>query len=248
MKHHLLIGILVGTAGFSGRLVAQADSTISHGVNAFGYEVRQGATPELLVPIETAALAIREKWFASERIKRGMDAEGTTIVECTVERDGTIDDVELVLSSGDTSLDEDALASIREAGLKGLSDNSKATQLRFVFFFNLPSTKDRPACGILKLGPFKKAGAAVTQPRALEYPDPEYSEEARRANYQGSLRLGLTVDTEGVPADVCVEQGLGMGLDEKAISSVSRWKFEPGKENGVPVPVRINVEVRFALY
>jgi outer membrane biosynthesis protein TonB len=39
-----------------------------------------------------------------------------------------------------------------------------------------------------------------------------------------------------------------MGLDERAIASVSNWKFEAGRENGVPVPVRIKVEVSFALY
>ena len=248
MKHRFLLGILIGTLSFGGRIAAQSDPSGTTGVNAFGYEVPYAQTPELLKAIDKGTLAIRDKWFASERIKRGVDANGTAIIECRIERDGTIGDVQLVLSSGDTSLDEDALSSVVGAVFKELPGNFKATQLRFVFFFNLPSTKDRPACDALKLGPFKKAGGAVTPPQVLEQGTPDYSEEARRVRYQGSLQLGLTVNTEGAPGDICVEQGLGMGLDERAIASVSNWKFEAGRENGVPVPVRIKVEVSFALY
>ena len=36
-----------------------------------------------------------------------------------------------------------------------------------------------------------------------------------------------------------------MGLDEKAIAAVSQWKFEPALKDGRPVPVQINVEVKF---
>jgi TonB family protein len=66
--------------------------------------------------------------------------------------------------------------------------------------------------------------------------------------YQGTAELRLTVAPDGTPTDVCVEQGLGMGLDEKAIGAVKSWNFNPSTENGEPVPVRIAVEVDFRLY
>jgi len=39
-----------------------------------------------------------------------------------------------------------------------------------------------------------------------------------------------------------------MGLDEKAIEAVRRYRFNPALKDGVPVPVEIKVEVNFRLY
>jgi TonB family protein len=79
-------------------------------------------------------------------------------------------------------------------------------------------------------------------------PDPEYSEEARRAHYQGSVVLNLTVAPDGTVKEVCLDQVLGMGLDEKAVAAVRSWKFEPATENSVPVAVRTSAETEFRLY
>jgi TonB family protein len=45
-----------------------------------------------------------------------------------------------------------------------------------------------------------------------------------------------------------VQRTLGLGLDEKAIEAVRKWKFEPAMKNGQPVAVQVNVEVNFRLY
>jgi periplasmic protein TonB len=91
-------------------------------------------------------------------------------------------------------------------------------------------------------------GGGVSAPRTIYDPDPEYSEEARKAKYQGTVTLSLVVDSEGHPRNVHVVRSLGMGLDEKAIEAVSKWRFEPGLKNGYPVAVQIAVEVVFRLY
>ena len=91
-------------------------------------------------------------------------------------------------------------------------------------------------------------GGGVSAPRTIYDPDPEYSEDARKAKYQGSVTLSLVVDSEGHPRNVHVVRSLGMGLDEKAIEAVSKWRFEPGLKNGRPVAVQIGVEVVFRLY
>ena len=93
-----------------------------------------------------------------------------------------------------------------------------------------------------------RVGGGVTAPRALDTPDPEYSEEARKAKYQGTCVLWLIVGPDGKPRDVKVARALGMGLDEKAIEAVRNWKFEPAMKDGKPVAVQINVEVNFRLY
>jgi len=96
-------------------------------------------------------------------------------------------------------------------------------------------------------GPYR-VGGGVSAPKALYAPDPEYSEEARKAKYQGTVVLWVVVGPDGRPRDIKVQRTLGMGLDEKAMEAVRTWKFEPARLNGSPVAVQINVEVNFRLY
>jgi periplasmic protein TonB len=93
-----------------------------------------------------------------------------------------------------------------------------------------------------------RVGGGVSAPKVVYDPDPEYSEEARKAKYQGTVILWLVVSPEGKPQQIRVQRSLGMGLDEKAIEAVRNWRFEPAKKDGQPVPVMINVEVNFRLY
>lgn len=93
-----------------------------------------------------------------------------------------------------------------------------------------------------------RVGGGVSAPRVLVNPSPDYSEEARKAKYQGTVVLWLIVDSNGKPRDVRVARSLGMGLDQKAIEAVRQWKFQPAMKDGTPVAVQINVEVNFHLY
>lgn len=91
-------------------------------------------------------------------------------------------------------------------------------------------------------------GGGVSPPRVIYQVDPEFSEEARKAKYQGTCTLMLVVDTSGRPTNIRVASSLGMGLDEKAIEAVKNWRFEPSQKDGHPVRVEIAVEVEFHLY
>jgi len=93
-----------------------------------------------------------------------------------------------------------------------------------------------------------KVGGGVSAPKAIYAPDPEYSEEARKAKYQGTCVLWLIVGPDGRARDIRVARTLGLGLDEKAMEAVKTWKFEPAMKDGKPVAVQINVEVTFRLY
>jgi len=93
-----------------------------------------------------------------------------------------------------------------------------------------------------------RVGGGVSAPKAIYAPDPEYSEEARKAKFQGTCVLWLVVGPDGKPRDIKVSRTLGLGLDEKAIEAVKQWKFEPAMKDGKPVAVQINVEVSFRLY
>lgn len=93
-----------------------------------------------------------------------------------------------------------------------------------------------------------RVGKDVSPPKVTYAPDPEYSDEAQAARYQGTVVLWLVVDADGSPQKIKVQRSLGMGLDEEAIKAVKQWKFEPATRAGQPVAVMINVEVNFRLY
>ncbi len=92
-----------------------------------------------------------------------------------------------------------------------------------------------------------RAGGEVSSPILISKVEPEYSEEARKAKYSGTVLLSVVVDEHGIPQDIHVVRPLGLGLDEKAIEAVQRWRFRPGIRNGKPVRVRATIEVSFRL-
>ena len=96
-------------------------------------------------------------------------------------------------------------------------------------------------------GPYS-VGGNVSAPIPIYKPEPAYSEEARKAKYQGTVVLWIVVDAQGNVADCRVVKPLGLGLDEKALEGVKVWKFKPAMRNGTPVPVRVMVEVSFRLF
>ncbi len=77
--------------------------------------------------------------------------------------------------------------------------------------------------------------------------EPEYTEAARKAKYQGTVVLYAVVGPDGKVRDLRVVRALGLGLDEKALDAVRQWKFRPGLKDGQPVAVAASIEVTFRL-
>ena len=92
-----------------------------------------------------------------------------------------------------------------------------------------------------------RIGGDVSAPVLVSKVEPEYSEEARKAKYSGTVLLSIVVDANGLPRDIHVVRPLGLGLDEKAVEAVSRWRFRPGMKGGHPVATQAQVEVSFRL-
>ncbi len=92
-----------------------------------------------------------------------------------------------------------------------------------------------------------RVGGGVSAPQLLYKVEPEYSEEARKAKYQGTVVLYVEVDPTGKPRNMRVVRSLGLGLDEKAMEAVNKWKFRPGYKDGHPVTVAATIEVNFRL-
>jgi TonB family protein len=98
------------------------------------------------------------------------------------------------------------------------------------------------------ISPLRRIGGGVTQPRLLSKVDPQFSEQARAAKFSGVVLINLIVDINGLPQNVHVLRGVGMGLDESAVAAVKQYTFLPAMENGKPVPVGLNVEVNFQIF
>lgn len=92
-----------------------------------------------------------------------------------------------------------------------------------------------------------RIGGGVSPPTILSKVDPQYSEEARKARYQGTVVLEAIVRSDGTIDILRVVRSLGFGLDENAIKALKKWKFRPGMRNGLPVDVALNIEVNFNL-
>jgi TonB family protein len=88
---------------------------------------------------------------------------------------------------------------------------------------------------------------AITSPVLVSEVMPEYSEEARKARFEGTVVLDTVIREDGSVQVRRVMRSAGFGLDEKAIAAVLKWRFKPGKKDGAPVAVALNVEVRFNL-
>lgn len=92
-----------------------------------------------------------------------------------------------------------------------------------------------------------KAGGEVEAPRPRYAPAPAYSEKARMVGYQGTVVVGVLVNAKGRITDMRIVKAVGLGLDQQALRTLRTWKFKPAMRNGVPVSVRIMVELAFRL-
>jgi TonB family protein len=97
-------------------------------------------------------------------------------------------------------------------------------------------------------GGLMNVGGGVSAPVVIHSVQPEFSEQARQSNFQGSVALQLIVDANGNPQNIHITRHLGMGLDEKAIEAVQQYRFKPAMYQGHPVAVQIIVDVDFHLH
>ena len=95
-------------------------------------------------------------------------------------------------------------------------------------------------------GPYRP-GSGITPPQLLREVKPDYTDDARRRGIEGDVVLEIVVRSDGSVGEVKVLQGLGGGLDRRAIDAVRQWKFSPAKRFGNPVDVLVEVAVEFKL-
>ncbi|HSY34143.1 MAG TPA: energy transducer TonB [Acidobacteriaceae bacterium] len=90
-------------------------------------------------------------------------------------------------------------------------------------------------------------GAHYEHPKVIYQEEPDFTEEARKARFNGSVTVLLTVDEKGHPSDLWLKQPAGMGLDEQAIKAVSHDTFEPATCDGTEVKTPLLIEQSFSI-
>jgi TonB family protein len=208
---------------------------------------------------------IRQNWqraLSEKGLVATSDQKNLTI-EFTIRKDGSLDSRRVAESSGDTALDGtglDAIAKSAPFTPVPAEFSGEYLKLRCHFYLN-PGRRIRSvnraargeestdtAANLPTAGEGTIHGSGgPTRPRLVYGPGPEYSDQARKANVEGTVQLKVTVNENGDVADVQVTKGLGSGLDEKAIAAVRTWKFKPGTKDGTPVSSEISVDVSFHL-
>ena len=82
----------------------------------------------------------------------------------------------------------------------------------------------------------------------LNNPKPTYPAISRRLGEQGKVVLRVFIDAEGSPQQIEIRQSSGYErLDQQALDAVRRWRFVPGKRNGVPEAMWNIVPINFVL-
>ena len=80
-----------------------------------------------------------------------------------------------------------------------------------------------------------------TYSQPIQRTEPEYTDEARLAQLEGTVVLQGSIDEEGVARNLEIARPIGLGLDEKAIEAVKQWHF------AVSADEPFNIEVTFRL-
>jgi TonB family protein len=176
-----------------------------------------------------------------------------TVMKLVVTEDGAATDIQVISSHGD-AFDQAAVDALRRCKFDPATLNSKPVPIhifaRVRFFEDKRETFPRI---LAHYGLDAGQGAFATRkfdkpPVAIYIAPAEFSDKARKAKVQGVVLVSTVIDEQGNPTDIKVVKSLGMGLDEKAIESVHRSRFQPATKDGVPIAARITMEVNFRLY
>jgi protein TonB len=95
-------------------------------------------------------------------------------------------------------------------------------------------------------GPYRP-GSGITAPAIVREVKPDYTEEGRRRALEGDVVLEIVVRSDGSVGNVKLLQGLGAGLDQRAVDAVRQWRFSPARRYGTPVDVIVEVAMEFKL-
>ena len=188
-------------------------------------------------------------------------------VEFSVQRDGSVSGLKLAEASGNPALDQAAQDAITNSSPlpalpEGFPDQHLELRVHFRAHLNHMIAQDGGLHGRSdstggtaeccppeeENGVYRSGSRGVSNPKVVYAPSPAYRDKSRKAKVQGTVILEIVVTAEGTTRDITLKKSLSPDLDQSAIETVGKWKFEPAMKDGQPVAVRMAVEVSFRLY
>src|SRR5262245_43614572 len=162
--------------------------------------------------------------------------EGTVTILAKVGRGGEIKYTRVLKGLG-FGLDEAATASVQEWALSPATRNGAPVEVvaQVDVEFNLRSANAL------------RMGAGMIAPTVQRRVDPQYTDEARLAGYNGTVVLQAVIKKDGTVDIIRVVRGLSFGLTDNAIQALKQWQFKPGTKDGQEVDISLNVEINFNL-
>jgi TonB family protein len=168
---------------------------------------------------------------------------GTVVLEAVIGIDGAVHDIKLT-TSVEPAIDQQVVRALRDWSFKPAIKDGAAVPVLVTFQCTLGSTGGQT---LHSPDVAYRPGKNVTSPVVLREVKPEYTTAARDAKTAGHVWLSCAVMPDGTVSDVRVIRGLDRILDQKAIEALRQWRFAPGRRDGVPVRVDVDVEMAFTL-
>ncbi|HEX9200042.1 MAG TPA: TonB family protein [Acidobacteriaceae bacterium] len=205
------------------------------------------ARPVRVSPGVAAGMAISQPPPVYPADAKAARVQGVVVLHAIISKEGTIEDVNVI--SGPPTLVMSAVDAVRQWKYKPYLLNGEPTEVETTINVNYtladaPDSKDQGPAADAGMAP-RKIGGGVSAPTVIYQATPVYSEQARQAKFSGVVLVNLVVDQQGLPQNVHVLRGVGMGLDESAVAAVRQYRFSPAMEGGKPVPVMLNIEVDY---
>jgi TonB family protein len=195
--------------------------------------------------------------------------QGTVVLHALISKTGEIENLQVI--SGPKELVQSALHAVNQWKYKPYLLNGQPTEVETTININYTLGEDAPGQAAqyqyLMPGVVEKIGGSVSAPALIYKVDPEFTAKARKAKASGTVLLGLVVDKQGLPKNVHVLRGFGIGPDgrpdpklkkaaraaadgmnQNAVDAVTQYKFKPATEEGKPVPVELSVEVNYKIF
>jgi TonB family protein len=181
---------------------------------------------------------------------------GECVLSLIVQPDGKPEKIEVLRSLG-AAFDQAAILAVRQSVFSPgtVNDSPVPVRIQIRTRFVDPSRPAYPRI-VTRPGAQQHFGESFglsrisvdSLPVLIHSQNAEYSAQARAAKFQGVVMVSLIVTEEGLPSEVKIVKGVGMGLDEKAVAAVQKYRFRPAMKDGRPVAFPLHIQVDFHLF
>lgn len=179
---------------------------------------------------------------------RAAGLQGVVILEARIDEEGNVRDVDVLRGLG-LGLDEAAREAVRQWKYTPSLYNGEPVEVLLTVTVQYQLRDEAGAAGVIRerAADPRQVGGAVAAPKPVRQVDPIYPEEAREAGLEGEVWIEAVVQQDGSVTGARILRGLNEAMDRAALAALEQWRFEPGTENGEPVPVEAVFTMTFRL-